>query len=376
MRNMILQNKFWYDIIPSFNWYETSASIVGKWLYFGDTSFIHSLLPELDDLVEKGEIRAVKISRKIPEYDPFPEKPCVMCVFTSDEQYEKEKVKKLLKSKFNIEVTVWKSEEQTLKDWEEGGWLRIQAEINELRKKLQTGKVKNKKIIYHQIIRLTEQLGKILSEVDDPNRKAEIYLNIVHELVNELKNEVRNKLDKEGQPESELISRIIKIENNLNRITSLIEKKEIKYQSPSPPPDPNYIFVIMPFGKKHLDTYNTIKRASEKVSKQIRVERVDEKPGAIVITDEILRSIHRAGIIICDLTDERPNVYYELGYARALRKPMICIAKNGTNLHFDVYNLKTIFFDTYFELETQLTKEISKLYRKTRGYDINNSNFA
>ena len=132
---MILQNKFWYDIIPSFNWYETSASIVGKWLYFGDTSFIHSLLPELDDLVEKGEIRAVKISRKIPEYDPFPEKPCVMCVFTSDEQYEKERVKNLLKSKFNIEVTVWKSEEQTLKDWEKGGWLRIQAEINELRKK-------------------------------------------------------------------------------------------------------------------------------------------------------------------------------------------------------------------------------------------------
>ncbi|MCW7080299.1 MAG: hypothetical protein OCU16_04300 [Candidatus Methanospirare jalkutatii] len=109
--------------------------MLGSGLFFGDTSFIHSLLPELDDLVEKGEIRAVKISRKIPEYDPFPEKPCVMCVFTSDEQYEKERVKNLLKSKFNIEVTVWKSEEQTLKDWEKGGWLRIQAEINELRKK-------------------------------------------------------------------------------------------------------------------------------------------------------------------------------------------------------------------------------------------------
>ena len=199
---MILQNRVWYDIIPSFNWGEVSMPITGKWLYFGDRTFIHSLLPILDDLVEKGEIRSVKISRKIPEYDPFPEKKCVMCVFTSERQEEKEGIKLLLKNKFGIEVNIWKSEEQTLKDWEEGGWLRLESNINKLRRKIQSGEIQNKEAAYHRIVSLIEQLGKTLSEIDDPDHKTEFYLDRIHES----KREIEMGLEKDQLQYQECIS--------------------------------------------------------------------------------------------------------------------------------------------------------------------------
>lgn len=94
---------------------------------------------------------------------------------------------------------------------------------------------------------------------------------------------------------------------------------------------------------------------------EIVVERVDEKPGAVPITDEIQRSISMARVVVCDLSDERPNVYYELGYAHGLRRDVICVARNGTKIHFDVAGLKILFFETYRALETALSEELQRL---------------
>ena len=66
-----------------------------------------------------------------------------------------------------------------------------------------------------------------------------------------------------------------------------------------------------------------------------------------------------------DLTEERPNVYYELGLAHGLTKPVICVAREGTKLHFDVYGLKTLFFGSYRSLEEQLEKEVRAMLKKT-----------
>jgi len=117
----------------------------------------------------------------------------------------------------------------------------------------------------------------------------------------------------------------------------------------------------MPFAAEHLDTYDTIVRAVAKANKKLRITRVDDKPGAFSITDEIRRAIRTAGLIICDLTEERPNVYYELGLAHGLDRPVICIARKSTRLHFDVYGLKVIFFDTYRLLEQELERETAKM---------------
>src|SRR5215210_2892306 len=117
---MISQNEYWYNIDSGS---EQRQRVTGKWLFFDDKEKLHALVGDLDRLVEAGAIPAAKVAVKHPDFDPFPEKPCVLCVFTSDDTLEKERVKELLKKELGISVSVWKSDKQTMQDWEEGGWL-------------------------------------------------------------------------------------------------------------------------------------------------------------------------------------------------------------------------------------------------------------
>jgi hypothetical protein len=134
---MILQNEYWFDVVPSRR--EPKATLAGKWLHFGPTALLHSWLERIDRLVEGGQIAAAKVARKLPESDPFPNKPCVVCVFTPADEQSKERARQVLKREFDIDVSVWKSEEQTLQDWEPGGWLQAEAEVNRLRRQLEQG---------------------------------------------------------------------------------------------------------------------------------------------------------------------------------------------------------------------------------------------
>jgi nucleoside 2-deoxyribosyltransferase len=66
------------------------------------------------------------------------------------------------------------------------------------------------------------------------------------------------------------------------------------------------------------------------------VKRVKDLQGDYRITDQIIRMIRSARFIVADLSHERPNVYFELGYARGLGKTVITIAREGSTVHFDV----------------------------------------
>lgn len=128
--------------------------------------------------------------------------------------------------------------------------------------------------------------------------------------------------------------------------------------SPRTPPIERSIFVVMPFNRAHIDTLEARRRAVSKAGKKLRTIRIDERPGAFPVVTEIMAAIQNANLVVCDLTDERPNVYFELGFAKGGNKPVICIAHAGTTLHFDVAGFNTLFFETFKELEERLAKEI------------------
>ncbi len=96
----------------------------------------------------------------------------------------------------------------------------------------------------------------------------------------------------------------------------------------------NYAFIAMPMDKDDhqlVDVLETIKDAAQKCG--IAAERVDDTEFNERITDRILQSIDRAEYVIVDLTKERPNVFFEAGYAQGRGKTPIYVAREGTVLH-------------------------------------------
>lgn len=91
-------------------------------------------------------------------------------------------------------------------------------------------------------------------------------------------------------------------------------------------------------------------------------ERVDESTKGRILP-RLLRQIDRAAFIIADLTNLRPNVFYELGYSNGLRKEFVITAKEGTELPFDVRDMPTTFWrpNNLKQLRTELRSRIQEI---------------
>lgn len=139
---------------------------------------------------------------------------------------------------------------------------------------------------------------------------------------------------------------------------------------------PTDVFVVMSFAEKgHLkDAYNTFRRVcKERKFFAFKVDHHLDPKQRIVPT--ILDSIRRSAFIIADVSEARPNVYYELGYAQALGKDVIVTAFEGTQLPFDIFDVPTLFWDCQDTLERKLESEIGRIAQKfgRQISDINSS---
>jgi YesN/AraC family two-component response regulator len=114
-------------------------------------------------------------------------------------------------------------------------------------------------------------------------------------------------------------------------------------------------FVIMPFSdsksctsEEWTEIFNElIKPSIEKSGFNYNCKRSEALAGNII--EDILDELNRADLVIADLTDKNPNVFYELGVRHALRNTTILISQNIDDIPFDlrpyaiqIYNWKTI----------------------------------
>lgn len=108
-------------------------------------------------------------------------------------------------------------------------------------------------------------------------------------------------------------------------------------------------FVIMPFGNNETNrTHYTV--VYERIIKPpveaagFECERGDEIPEYGPIPEQITQKLASADLVVADLSGRNPNVFYELGYRRALKKAIIPIADDLDNLPFDVATYRTILY--------------------------------
>lgn len=120
---------------------------------------------------------------------------------------------------------------------------------------------------------------------------------------------------------------------------------------------PNSAFILMWMdsrGHEELeDVSNVIKEVCSDFN--IKADRADDIQHEEKITDVILDRITTSEFLIGDLTGERPNVYYEIGYAHALNKRPILFRRKGTRLHFDLSVHNVPEYRNITELKNLLT---------------------
>ncbi|PPF88643.1 hypothetical protein C5C03_06490 [Clavibacter michiganensis] len=111
------------------------------------------------------------------------------------------------------------------------------------------------------------------------------------------------------------------------------------------------VFVISPIGSpgtaEHRQYWLTleyiIKRAFE--GEEWEVVRADEETAPDSITTQVIGRIVEADLIVADLTDHNPNVFYELAVAHGYEKPVIHLMQDGQKVPFDVVDQRVIFYD-------------------------------
>jgi hypothetical protein len=115
--------------------------------------------------------------------------------------------------------------------------------------------------------------------------------------------------------------------------------------------DKKRCFVIAPIGEEGSSTR---RRSDQILSHIIRpvasrfgfdVIRADEIAEPGIISTQVLARIINDPLVIADLTERNPNVYYELAVRHATRKPVIQLMQKGEALPFDVAGTRTIVVD-------------------------------
>ena len=136
--------------------------------------------------------------------------------------------------------------------------------------------------------------------------------------------------------------------------------------------DAKNCFVIMPIGDESSDT----RRRSDQVLKHIikpaaetcgyaaiRADEID-KPG--LITSQVIQRVIDDPLVIADLSETNPNVFYELAIRHAIQKPLVQIIEKGQRIPFDVAGTRTVHvdhkdMDSVFSAKEEIVRQIKQL---------------
>lgn len=104
-------------------------------------------------------------------------------------------------------------------------------------------------------------------------------------------------------------------------------------------------FVMMPFADPLGSYYDKVYKPAIEKAGLTPIRADNEIFGTGKIIDQVWSGINSAKVLIAELTDRNPNVFYELGLAHALQKPVVLISSNEKDVPFDLHHIRVIYYD-------------------------------
>ena len=104
-------------------------------------------------------------------------------------------------------------------------------------------------------------------------------------------------------------------------------------------------FVMMPFADPIGQYYSIVYKPAIEKAGLTPVRADDEIFSTGKIIDQIWKGITSAKILVAELTSRNANVFYELGLAHALQKPVVLVSSNEEDVPFDLHHIRVIYYD-------------------------------
>lgn len=130
---------------------------------------------------------------------------------------------------------------------------------------------------------------------------------------------------------------------------------------------PDRVFVICSFDPVLQQNFDAIQEVCDKRS--LKALRVDKEMSSAPIVERIQKHLCEANYVIADLTQARPNVYYELGYFDAVCRArgvdssnhLLLVAQNiAEDAHFDLRHRGIETYDNPYTLMKLVERWLGK----------------
>jgi len=130
------------------------------------------------------------------------------------------------------------------------------------------------------------------------------------------------------------------------------------FQFPTAEPfDPDLVAVMMPFSPAFAAVYASLKAGIEAAG--MRCLRADDIWERDHILDDVLSLIWRARVVIADLSEKNPNVFYETGIAHTLGRDTILVAQSMNDIPFDLQGIRALQYLNNGEGRAELSRGIT-----------------
>lgn len=143
---------------------------------------------------------------------------------------------------------------------------------------------------------------------------------------------------------------------SLYRIQINASIKPRVFNLPDAPVDQSLISVMMPFSAEFDNVYSAISKAC--INSGMKSERADDIWLNDAIIEDVVHLIATSRVVIADLTNKNPNVFYEVGVAHTLGKEVILLAQNQDDVPFDLRHLRFVKYLNNSEGREKLIEKI------------------